>query len=90
MATQKSTSTKQPARARPVRKTTPDRIETAASPATTSEAPEKAREQMIAEAAYYRAEKRGFEAGYELDDWLAAEADIAIAVGEAPRSVELH
>jgi Protein of unknown function (DUF2934) len=30
---------------------------------------------LIAEAAYYRAEKRGFEPGHELDDWLAAEAD---------------
>jgi Protein of unknown function (DUF2934) len=38
---------------------------------------EKQREQMIAEAAYYRAEKRGFASGRELDDWIAAEADIA-------------
>jgi Protein of unknown function (DUF2934) len=38
---------------------------------------EKQHEQMIAEAAYYRAEKRGFAPGRELDDWIAAEADIA-------------
>lgn len=31
---------------------------------------------MIAEAAYYRAEARGFADGYELDDWLEAEAEI--------------
>ncbi len=31
---------------------------------------------MIAEAAYYRAEKRGFTEGYSLDDWLFAEAEI--------------
>jgi hypothetical protein len=31
---------------------------------------------MIAEAAYYRAERRGFKPGHELEDWLAAEADI--------------
>ncbi len=31
---------------------------------------------MIAEAAYYRAEKRGFTEGYSLDDWLLAEAEI--------------
>jgi hypothetical protein len=37
---------------------------------------------MIAEAAYYRAEKRGFEAGHEVDDWLAAEREIA-ALAEA-------
>lgn len=31
---------------------------------------------MIAEAAYFRAEKRGFEAGHEIEDWLAAEQDV--------------
>ena len=30
----------------------------------------------IAMAAYFIAEKRGFEPGHELDDWLAAEAEI--------------
>ena len=32
--------------------------------------------EMIARAAYLRAEQRGFEPGKELDDWLAAAADI--------------
>ncbi len=31
---------------------------------------------MIAEAAYYRAEKRGFASGHETEDWLAAEAEV--------------
>ena len=31
---------------------------------------------MIAEAAYYCAEQRGFEPGHELEDWLEAEARI--------------
>ena len=31
---------------------------------------------MIAEAAYLRAEKRGFAPGYENEDWLAAEAEV--------------
>lgn len=31
---------------------------------------------MIAQAAYYRAERRGFEPGHEMEDWLAAERDI--------------
>ena len=31
---------------------------------------------QIAVNAYYRAEARGFEPGYELDDWLAAENEI--------------
>lgn len=34
------------------------------------------RHAMIAEAAYYRAEKRGFAEGSELDDWLRAEFEI--------------
>jgi hypothetical protein len=34
------------------------------------------RQRMIADAAYYRAQARGFEPGYELEDWLQAEADI--------------
>lgn len=29
----------------------------------------------IAEIAYYKAEKRGFEPGYEDEDWLAAELE---------------
>ena len=33
-------------------------------------------EQMIAEAAYYRAEQRGFTPGNEMSDWLQAEADM--------------
>jgi hypothetical protein len=31
---------------------------------------------MVAENAYYRAERRGFVPGYDLEDWLAAEAEI--------------
>lgn len=34
------------------------------------------REQMIAEAAYFRAEQRGFAPGNEMSDWLQAEADV--------------
>lgn len=39
------------------------------------------REQMIAEAAYYRAEQRGFEPGNEMSDWLQAEADVEALLG---------
>src|SRR5262245_42186849 len=35
----------------------------------------EAKRQKIAEAAYYRAQQRGFEPGYEVEDWLAAEAE---------------
>jgi len=34
------------------------------------------RDRMVAEAAYYRAEQRGFAPGHELEDWIASEADI--------------
>jgi Protein of unknown function (DUF2934) len=55
---------------------------------------EKQREQMIAEAAYYRAEKRGFAPGRELDDWIAAETEIAeltsAVLHREPAGAELH
>lgn len=35
------------------------------------------RTRMIAEEAYFRAERRGFEPGQELADWLAAESWLA-------------
>jgi hypothetical protein len=31
---------------------------------------------LIAKAAYFRAERRGFRPGHELEDWLAAEAEV--------------
>lgn len=34
------------------------------------------REARIAEAAYWRAERRGFMPGHELDDWLSAEKEV--------------
>jgi Protein of unknown function (DUF2934) len=38
--------------------------------------PAKPREALIAERAYFRAERRGFEPGHEGEDWLAAEAEV--------------
>ena len=32
---------------------------------------------QIAELAYYKAERRGFEPGHEMDDWLEAERELA-------------
>lgn len=37
---------------------------------------EECQEEMIAKAAYFKAKQRDFEPGHEIDDWLAAEADI--------------
>jgi hypothetical protein len=34
------------------------------------------RNRMIAEAAYYRAERRGFATGGEMEDWVQAETEI--------------
>jgi hypothetical protein len=39
---------------------------------------------MVAKAAYFRAERRGFAAGHELEDWLAAEAEVRATAGAAP------
>ena len=39
------------------------------------------RHAMIAEAAYYMAERRGFESGRELEDWLLAEGQLAALIG---------
>jgi hypothetical protein len=40
----------------------------------------KPRHTMIAEAAYFLAERRGFAPGQELDDWLQAEAEVDVLV----------
>jgi Protein of unknown function (DUF2934) len=48
-----------------------------ASPAANSAIPSEAElMEMISEAAYYRAEKRGFSPGLEADDWIQAEAEV--------------
>jgi hypothetical protein len=39
---------------------------------------------QIEEAAYYRAQQRGFEPGYELDDWVAAESEVMRRKGARP------
>lgn len=42
---------------------------------------EGARHAMIAEAAYFRAERRGFSEGGALNDWLEAEREITRILG---------
>lgn len=41
---------------------------------------------MIAESAYYLAERRGFAPGHELEDWLEAEAKIMAPVSRTQRA----
>ena len=36
---------------------------------------------LIAEAAYYRAKKRGFTPGHEVEDWVQAEAEVLHRIG---------
>jgi len=38
------------------------------------------RRALIAQVAYYRAERRGFEPGHETEDWLSAEAEVDTAL----------
>ena len=45
--------------------------------AATPQGDEQTRHEVIAAAAYFLAESRGFSPGCELDDWLRAEAQIA-------------
>jgi len=41
------------------------------------------RERLVAQAAYFRAEKRGFAPGCELQDWIEAEAEVLRLIGGA-------
>jgi len=58
------------------------RSQAKAARTTKAKAPQRAvvsaedRRAMIAEAAYLRAEQRGFAPGHEAEDWLAAEVEV--------------
>jgi hypothetical protein len=43
---------------------------------STAHIPNQDYHEMVSEAAYYKAEQRGFMPGYEEEDWLAAENEI--------------
>lgn len=47
----------------------------AAIPAVADVSPQEVRRRIEIEA-YYKAEARGFEPGHELEDWIAAEAEV--------------
>ena len=42
------------------------------------------RDSMVRIAAYLRAERRGFAPGYEIEDWLAAEAEVSARQNARP------
>ena len=51
---------------------------------TTRLSPDDDHEERVRVVAYFRAERRGFVRGYELADWLAAEAEVSAVTG-SPR-----
>ncbi|MFA6904138.1 MAG: DUF2934 domain-containing protein [Gallionellaceae bacterium] len=57
-----------PARKPAVKKSAPKQNAVAVSP--------EQRYQMISIAAYFKAERRGFAGGYEMQDWISAEAEV--------------
>ena len=60
------------------RKSTPRKTLTRSKPEpqTASFVGPEQRAALIAETAYFRAERRGFAPGHETEDWLAAEAEV--------------
>jgi hypothetical protein len=69
--------TTEPTEKRPTRKRANQESAPAATAAVSPvEISPEARRSMIAEAAYLRAERRGFVPGYELEDWIAAESEV--------------
>ena len=59
---------------------------TAAAVAPRQQISAEARHALIAQAAYLRAERRGFAPGHESDDWFAAEAEVdaLLRAGQSP------
>ncbi len=50
-------------------------------PQTTRPSPDDDHEELVRVAAYFRAERRGFVRGCELEDWLSAEAEVRAGTG---------
>ena len=46
-------------------------------PSNAQPSPVGDREERVRMAAYFRAERRGFVSGYEVEDWFAAEAEVS-------------
>jgi hypothetical protein len=57
-------------------RTSPIRDPLTAGALTAGTVSDETRRGMIAQAAYLRAEQRGFASGYELEDWLLAEGEV--------------
>lgn len=86
-ATQTRTQKSKAAPKRSGRDATPVKVQKSSAPEICKDAapaitPEE-REHLIARVAYFRAEKRGFAPGCELQDWVEAEAEVLRLIGGA-------
>jgi DUF2934 family protein len=72
-----------PRRAAPKAPATPEITPEVSDEKPADLAPDELR-RFIAEAAYFRAQKRGFTPGYELQDWVEAEAEVRRLIGRGP------
>ncbi len=63
--------------------TKPDQGNSRNCPATAPSISAEERQNLIARAAYFRAEKRGFSPGCELQDWVEAEMEVTRLIGGA-------
>ena len=59
----------------------PEKGNAEAQPASVPVLNAQERDRLIAQAAYFRAEKRGFAPGCELQDWVEAEAEVLRLIG---------
>jgi hypothetical protein len=87
-----ATAPKTPARpkAAPPKAAAPRKAAAEPPAATVTVRPESPdRGELVRLAAYFRAERRGFAPGHELEDWIAAEAEVAATLVSpaAPRKV---
>jgi hypothetical protein len=60
------------------------RKQAAKPPAAAARAAGPDRGELVRMAAFFRAERRGFAPGYEIEDWLAAEVEVAERLGSVP------
>jgi hypothetical protein len=75
--TKQAKSTRAASKAKPRKRTTAAKAESATeATAINRRITWDDRQRMIAETAYYRAERRGFSGGDTVHDWLAAEAEV--------------
>ncbi len=76
-----ATKTRTASKPAPARRKAASPTETAQKKATPVYMTREERWRMVAEAAYHKAEKRGFMPGREVEDWLDAEREIDVLFG---------